>query len=141
MSCAHCTRELCMLCMCVVQARVWRCVRYTVLDVLLVLWRVEVYGRWCCGTDLLFASVIATCFCFRLVFGLFCVVCVVSVYIGFFVGFGCFWFGASMGGRYRETASCAILQIVLPTGSLLLLSSFSVVCLKFRIRCSFSVCV
>ena len=72
---------------------------------------------------------------------LFCVVRVVSVYIGFFVGFGCFWFGALMGGRYRETASCAILQIVLPTGSLLLLSSFSLVCLKFRIRCSFSVCV
>ena len=106
-----------------------------------MLWSVEVYGRWCCGTDLLFASVIATFFCFRLVFGLFCVVRVVSVYIGFLVGFGCFWLGALMGGRYRETSSCAILHIVLPTGSLLLLSTFSLVCLKFRIRCSFSVCV
>ena len=127
-----------MLCMCLVHARAWRCVRYTVLDVLLVLWRVEVYGRWCCGTDLLFASVIATCF---FSFGFRIAVRVVSVHIGFFVGFGCFWFGALMGGRYRETASCAILQIVLPTGSLLLLSSFSLVCLKFRIHFSFSVCV
>ena len=33
-------------------------------------------------------------FCFRLFFGLFCAVRVVSVNMGFFVGFGCFWFGA-----------------------------------------------
>ena len=51
-------------------------------------------------------------FCFRLVFGLFCAVRVVSVKMGFHVGFGCFWFGTLMGGRYGETASCAILQVV-----------------------------
>ena len=40
---------------------------------------------------------------------------------GFLVGFGCFWFGTLTVGRYREAASCAILQ-VLSDGSLLLSS-------------------
>ena len=41
----------------------------------LFFWRVEVYSRWCCGTDLLFASVIAICFVFfEWFFGCFCAV-------------------------------------------------------------------
>ena len=54
--------------------------------------------------------------------------------------FGCFWFGTLMGGRYRETASCPILQSVPSNGSLLLLSSFFTVCIKIQIRCAFIVC-
>ena len=97
-----------------------------------VLWRAKVNCRWCWCKDLLTAFVIAIWLVLLLgVFGLFCAVRVVSFDVDFLVGFGCFWFGTL-------TASCPILHIVLSNGSLLL-SSCSLVCLKFRIRCAFCV--
>ena len=88
--------------------------------------RVEVNCSWCCGKVLL-VSVIAICFC-SCVFPLVCriVLCRLFLFVregerGGSRWFRLFWFGTLTVERYREAASCAILQ-VLSDGSLLLSS-------------------
>ena len=78
------------------------------------MWRVKVNCRWwCCGEDLLIASVISIWLVLLLgVFGLFCAVRVVSFDRDILSGFSCFWFGTLTGRRYQETASCQMLQVV-----------------------------
>ena len=76
--------------------------------------------------------------CFRLVFSEWSVSFVLLLAMYFFSGLDCFWSGTLTVGRYRETASRPILQIILSSGPLLLLSCSHVS--EIRIRCAFGVC-
>ena len=105
-----------------------------------VLWRVELDCRWCCGQDLLFASVIAICFVFSIVFFsvFFRAVRVASSDMDFLLSFGCFLFDTPTEEGNEKPRHVHFLQSVPSNGSfLLLLSSFSLACVKFRMRCTF----
>ena len=97
-----------------------------------VLWRVEVNCRWSCGKGLLFASVNSIWFVFSNGFSDCSVPFVLRLVLVRYID------GRKVQEKPRRVQFC---KLFFSNGSLLLLSSFSLVCLKFRIRCSFCVCV
>ena len=98
-----------------------------------VLWRVEVNCRWSCGKGLLFASVNSIWFVFSNGFSDCFVLFVFRLVLVRYID------GRKVQEKPRRVQFC---KLFFSNGSLLLLSSFSLVCLKFRIRCSFfRVCV
>ena len=72
---------------------------------------------------------------------MFCAVCAVSFDMDFLSGFGCFWFGTLTEEgteKQRRVQFCNFLPRLFVIVAVVI---FSLVCLKFWIRCAFSVCV
>ena len=92
----------------------------------------EINCRWCCGKDLLFASVNSIWFVFSNGFSDCSVTFVFRLVLVRYID------GSKVQEKQHRVQFC---KLFFSNGSLLLLSSFSLVCLKFRIRCSFFVCV